>query len=138
MSQIPQAVVPTGPDSAAILLKKRMEESAAAAAKIAAEKAEKDKTTASADRTFYSGIDGSFYCMRDGTIIKFPNGIYVTNKPSEIDELDELCDTRGQYLITRDPQTVRHSDALILKEVAASQNGGPVQGTVNSGNILPR
>ena len=64
--------------------------------------------------------------------------MYVTNKPSEIEELDALCDHPGQYLITRIPQTVRHSDALILKDVAASQNGGPVLGTVHSGNIMPR
>lgn len=136
----PQSVIggqPNGLDAQAIALQAKMKESAEATQKIQQETAAKNKVLASNERSFYARVDGCFYVLKNGTICKFANGVYVTNKPSEIEELTELCTVPGQHLICAEPVDVRRSDAKVLKDVSDKPGSGGqvIIGTVSSAGL---
>jgi hypothetical protein len=86
-------------------------------------------------RTYFARLDGCCYYLKDGTRIRFEGGTYVTDKETEIAELDALLKVPGQYLICDHEVPCLKSDAKILKEVGGGQGGSPVQGPVNSAMI---
>lgn len=86
-------------------------------------------------RTFYSRIDGSFYVLKSGHKCVFEGGEYVTDKQAEIEELDELCELSGQYLVNKEHVPCKKSDAQILKDVGG-RGGGVASGVVTSAGLM--
>lgn len=51
--------------------------------------------------TFHSAFVGSRFALQDGAMIVFAGGAYVTNKPTEIAELDAACRACNGFPISR-------------------------------------
>lgn len=89
------------------------------------------------EKEYYSRVDGAFYVFKDGHKANFYGGVYATDIASEIEELEELCSTRGQYLFNKEPVPCRHSEGQVLKEVGGGpQHSGVVTGMGNSANLI--
>lgn len=126
-----------GTSTAGLALADKAQQSAAAAETNAQTRLEKDTKLKEKKKEYYMNVDGGKYHFPDGTSATFEHGVYATDSPYEIEELDKVLKAKGQFLITAERQEVIQSDALILREVPQG-SGTPVQGTVSTRSILPR
>jgi hypothetical protein len=134
----PLKINPAAVKTSEQILQKQLAASAEAAQNNIQDKLQKDKEIAP-QKEYYTHTPGCFYVFKDGSKATFTGGVYATDKPSEIEELDAVCAMKDQHLITHEPQEVKVSDAKIMREVGKGpQNGGGVTGMVNSTNVMPR
>lgn len=131
----------SGPNAAAMLQAEKAKAAAQAAEDLKQKRLEAEKGTVSGaakQKEYFMNVNGGFYVFPDGKKAVFQNGVYATDSPYEIEELEKLCNQPGQHLVTREPQEVLTTDMKLLTDVAQSTKGTPIQGAVGTHNILPR
>lgn len=96
-------------------------------------------------KTYYARINGCGYVFKDGTRAGFTNGVYVTDDPVRIAELDALLKHEPNFLITGEPVPVAGlpNDVVFPKDVTSRQVGTAImpqnqtqRGMGNSGQTI--